>query len=788
MRSGKVTPVRLLILFAIVLTLRPGLGDEPEMFADVEPIAWSDDDLFGRMMEGAHQFVERKIADAKATRSRHWNYDFSSRERYEKSVSGNRKRLQEIIGVVDRRSPAHMERFEDDENPSLVSETESYTIHQVRWDCVEGVPVEGLLAAPKAQAIGLVVVVPDADQTPEQLTGLDAGFPPELQIGRRLVENGLAVVIPAIVDRHKFDTDDERLIRSDQTHREWIYRQAYHMGRHVIGYEVQAVLAAIDWGRQHYPELPVGVAGYGEGGLSCFYAAAIDTRIDVALITGYFDDRQAMWSEPIYRNVWSLVAHFGDAEIASLILPRRLTIEFSDFPQVSGHKGDIQTPEFERVANEFNRIPTHSILPPAAFVHGENAPIGPWSPEAIRQFAKGFGVDSDLPLRGEPPQDRRKSFDAKARQARLVGSQQQHVQNLILASEHARDRFFLLKTLPALEQLPTSTKKNLPTRSAEEFISNAKPFRKVFLEQFIGQFDEPMLPPRPRMRKVLETEAWTAWDVVLDVYPELFAYGVLIVPNDLKPGERRPVVVCQHGRNGTPRDTIDGDSTAYNQFAARLAERGFITFAPQNLYRGEDRYRWLDRKAKSIGCTLFSLIVAQHAQILNWLESLPPVDGERIGFYGLSFGGKTAMQVPTVLEKYRLSICSGYFNDLTRKVAAVDMPQCFLRTIEWELPCWNLGNHFSHAEMAYLMVPRPFMVERGHLDGVARDRWVAHEYARVRYLYAQLGLADKTEIEYFQGGHTINGEGTFAFLHRHLDWPVPTQPAEKLGPNDNPPP
>src|SRR5262245_8559306 len=30
-------------------------------------------------------------------------------------------------------------------------------------------------------------------------------------------------------------------------------------------------------------------------------------------------------------------------------------------------------------------------------------------------------------------------------------------------------------------------------------------------------------------------------------------------------------------------------------------------------------------------------------------------------------------------------------------------------------------------------------------------------------LYAQLGLADRTEIEFFQGGHSINGEGAFDF-------------------------
>jgi hypothetical protein len=30
---------------------------------------------------------------------------------------------------------------------------------------------------------------------------------------------------------------------------------------------------------------------------------------------------------------------------------------------------------------------------------------------------------------------------------------------------------------------------------------------------------------------------------------------------------------------------------------------------------------------------------------------------------------------------------------------------------------------------------------------------------------------DRCEIEWFVGPHTINGKGTFAFLHRHLNWP-----------------
>ena len=37
------------------------------------------------------------------------------------------------------------------------------------------------------------------------------------------------------------------------------------------------------------------------------------------------------------------------------------------------------------------------------------------------------------------------------------------------------------------------------------------------------------------------------------------------------------------------------------------------------------------------------------------------------------------------------------------------------------MPEWNLGNTFNYAELSWLICPRPFMVERGHDDGVASD-------------------------------------------------------------------
>ena len=93
------------------------------------------------------------------------------------------------------------------------------------------------------------IVVPDADQTPEMLAGLAPGIPAESQFARRLAESGCRVIVPVLIDRDDTYSIGADAARRPRTcpHREFIYRQAYEMGRHIIGYEVQKILALVDW-------------------------------------------------------------------------------------------------------------------------------------------------------------------------------------------------------------------------------------------------------------------------------------------------------------------------------------------------------------------------------------------------------------------------------------------------------------------------------------------------------------------------------------------------------------
>jgi dienelactone hydrolase len=773
----------------------------PDVFPGTKPLT-PEEDRSIRILDNAHLFIEEKIRGSKDKRSQYWKRDFTSPEAYDQSVAPNRQSLMKMIGVEDKEVPMQsfklelrdehppiaLEKYSVNGDPLVIAETPAYRVYQVRWPVLQHVNGEGLLIEPRKTPIANVVAIPDADQTPEQLAGLAPGIAPESQFARRLAENGYQVLIPVLVNRNFLFPGTTQ----QQTHREWIYRQAFHMGRHIIGYEVQKVLSAVDWFKHVNGDRKVGVAGYHEGGLIAFYAAALDTRIDAALVSGYFNSRENTWNEPLYRNIDNLLTEFGDAEIATLIAPRPLVVEHSAIPEFiersikpgepeekigqwpyTGYKGTLKTPDGAVVSEEYKRVErlTKRGFMPGGLIAGTNTTALPFgSQQAIERFTS-FLSGSSMPIARELPRDQRKNFDAAGRQIRQVKEMEDHIQMLMRDSDYERNRFFLYSVMPEFEKRTWSTKPVHPSHSPDRFIAALPKYRKIFQEEIIGRFDDPMLPANPHTRKLYDNERWSGYEVQMDVFPNLQAAGILLIPKDLKDGERRPVVVCQHGRDGFPQRLIEDGWTAYNHTASKLADQGFIVYAPYNPYRGEEKYRWLVRKAASVGKSMFSFIIPQHDQTLQWLSSLPFVDAERIAFYGLSFGGETAMRVPSILEGYCLSICSGDFGDYTRKVVDTHFSRGFMNSMEWEIPVFNMGSTFSHAELAYLIFPRPFMVERGHDDLVQQTEWVAYEYGKVKYLYDQFGLSDKTAIEFFNGGHSMRGEGSFDFLHKHLNWP-----------------
>ena len=758
MDDARICIALLATCMVITLTVAKATADGPAL-PGTKALTWKGD-LASRLVTGVDKFLLREIDKAAADRAKHWKRDLSSPAAYERSIEPNRKRLAHILGVRDQRVAFDApELVGTTARPSLVGKGEGYEVYAVRWPAFGDVHGEGLLLTPtKGPPIADVVAIPDAGLTPEQIAGLAHGVAWDSQYARRLAESSCRVIVPVVINRR------ERM--SKLTNREFLYRSAFELGRHVIGYEVQKVLACVDYfSKGAGGKARIGVIGWGEGGLLALYAAAVDRRIDAVCVSGYFDDRSNIWQEPIDRNVFGLLEQFGDAELAGLIAPRALIVEAARAPEATipggrGAPARVVTPKLAAVRKEFARAGTlvAGLKPPPRSTlivsDGGKGPFG--TAGALKALLESLAPGAKLAPSGPAPRRVRKAPSPAVRHRRQVHELDRHNQELLRESPYVRKEFM----------------KKLDTSSPAKYRQTVAWYRRFFRDEVIGHFDRPLLPPNPRTRKVYDEPKWTGYEVVLDVYPDVIAYGLLLVPKDLKPRERRPVVVCQHGLEGRPQDTIGKQAYhAYKAFAAKLAQRGFVTFAPQNLYIFGDRFRTLQRKANPLKKTLFSVIVPQHQQITDWLKTLDFVDGRRIAFYGLSYGGKTAMRVPPLVSNYCLSICSADFNEWVWKNASSRSRYSYVRTGEYEIFEFDLGSTFNYAEMAALIAPRPFMVERGHFDGVAPDETVAYEFAKVRHLYAaRLKIPGRCQIEWFAGPHTIHETGTFEFLHKHLKW------------------
>lgn len=719
-------------------------------------------DLASDMVEGLDRFLLNQIRQVYEQR-------LNPKPLTAESSAKLREQLRAALGIRDERaefaSPEVVIAFGEQ---GVIAENERLDIAAIRWPVLNdpspqgaGLPsiqMEGLLLKPRGMIRAAVIVVPDAGQTPEDLSGIGDNLPEDQQTARHLAELGCAVVIPTTISRDR----EKRLNRADLTHREYLHRTAFELGRTLAGYEIQGILGIVDWVTREFPGLPCGITGYGEGGLESLYAAAVDERIDAAMVSGFFGPREGSWQEPIDRNFFGLLNFAGAAEAAALVMPRKLFINPQTGPEVSfagngGAPAVLRSPAVDAVQSEFQRLQQLAGANSSSAILMD--PAQQSASEIVRVFGRALtATDEAVPIQPllKLQVNRKTEESAKHREQQLIRQIDRHTQSLLRESSFVRKEFM----------------KELKTDSVEAYEQSVEDYRTIFRKSVIGEFSEELLPVAARSRKSWETTAWTGHEVVLDVFEDVFAYGVLLLPKDLKPGEQRPVVVCQHGLEGRPTDCFLHDHQAYHDFAAKLCERGFITFCPQNPYIFNDRFRTLQRKAQPLGKTLFSLIVPQHQQIVNWLKTQPFVDPSRIAFYGLSYGGKSAMRIPALVTDYCLSICSADFNEWVLKNATTRHGFSYVWTGEYEIFEWDLGSTFNYAEMAALICPRPFMVERGHFDGVGEDGWVAYEYARVRHLYAaRLGLAEKTEIEWFVGPHTINGQGTYDFLHRHLKWP-----------------
>jgi dienelactone hydrolase len=650
------------------------------------------------------EFYERQIRDAAPRRQA-----FAR-----KPPELQRKLLRELTGAIDQPMAPVATR-------APLGEANEYTAALVSWPLLRmgtqpptrgsaGTLVRcyGILLEPKpAGKRPAVIAVSDATGSAADLAGLTGRLPEGQQTARQLALAGYVVFAPFFTQRRAFSEPwlEDRL---------WLMHLGYQTGRHIVGAELIQIGSILDF----LATLPavdaerLAIAGYGQGGVTALYAAALDTRLKVALSSGYLDDARPDWEQPEDRMLWKLRANFSNDQIAALVSPRKLRI-------------------------------CHAIDAAAlAWLAQEQHPSAP----------------APSPANAATP-----SLDLEK------------VSEIANAQFSEWQAFFRNMALEAADSLQTRWSADYSSPAAYERSMAAK--REAYFD-LIGYYPSAEGPLHAKSVQVYDEPEFSGYRLSIRVYEGVQAYGILLVPKGMKPGERRPVVLVQHGLAGLPESALGvkpnpRDDAVYSRFGLRLVERGYIVFAPMIATQDNPERTRLIRRAHLTGLIPAGMDVKKFGRILDYLSTLPYVDANRFAFYGLSYGGYTALWTGPGEPRFQVVISSGHFNDWNVKTTDLTQGTSYVFYFN-VVDQYNFGmlGQFNHSDLASLIAPRAFMVEIGDHDGVviAPRSAVDREIDKALEVYRRLGIPDKGQVSRFNGPHMVSGHDAYPFLDRCLNW------------------
>jgi len=718
---------------------------------------------------GLAEFVQLRIDETQPGRTNLWNWDYSSLNSYEISCASHKTNLTAMLGISAGQTKVISNQWQN------IGTGSYYSIEKFAIYTEEGITARGISAFPLCTNPVSVVIIPATDPyTPEIILGIETNFP-ELAIGKKLLKKNIAVVCPVFINHQEWWSGNSMVTNPEPgkptsgnaitnilDHRRWLFQQGYHVGKQLIGDETAEIIACVNLlsTDSRISTNSIGVVGRDlDSGASAFFATALDEKIQAVMLSGYFNKRTDIWKQFIEHQFFGFLKEFGDAEVASLIAPRGLTIESPiDFPKVPVN---TSSSEFARAKIHYDNLgesdKINFICPP-----GSTNIFG--CDEAINIFVNSLNAETNI------FQDcslvLTSSYSHISQMRKLFYETQDWYQQLCSNSYDVRQAFFWDK---------------IDTSSVENYKISTETFHSNLYYDIYGNVPKADVPLQAWSCVYKSNENFVTYRVLMTFYTNVKCYGLLNVPYNIQEGEKRPCIICQHGLEGCPEYVSDYKYTnnpqinVYHTFAAQLANIGFITFAPQNPTAYASTFRNIHRRATVIGWDLKGFILRQHQRMLDFLSTMPFIDTNRFAIYGLSWGGRTASWIGAAEPRYKVVVSSGNFSDAVQKYTSIENYYSYLFLAGYWLPeddlwVFNRFNKFSHAELAGLIAPRPFMVECGLDDNVPRSEWASNEYIKVRQLYDSLGIFDETRIEFFDGGHEIHGVGTFEFLEEKLDF------------------
>jgi dienelactone hydrolase len=221
----------------------------------------------------------------------------------------------------------------------------------------------------------------------------------------------------------------------------------------------------------------------------------------------------------------------------------------------------------------------------------------------------------------------------------------------------------------------------------------------------------------------------------------------LLLPKNLKEGEKRPAVVVFHPTtNETLREPVGLGKRQEMALALQLTRRGYITLSPECyiMKGGGARSQAQELARRRPGWTGLGKMIFDASRCVDYLESLPEVDRSRIGCIGHSLGAKEVLYAMAFEPRYR----AGVFNEggIGLRMSNWTDPWYLTEAMKQHIPAME-----NHQVMA-LIAPRPFLIMGGEsADGAASWTFVKE----VRSVYQLLGAGDRVGLHIHRAGHAF---------------------------------
>ena len=326
-----------------------------------------------------------------------------------------------------------------------------------------------------------------------------------------------------------------------------------------------------------------------------------------------------------------------------------------------------------------------------------------------------------------------------------------------------------LRFAPPVQNLDTV--RRFPDYSAMAWEQTSQYLRRHILVS-TGQYPnfEPLLklPLNPQIFGKIERSDYTVEKVYFESYPGFFCTGNLYRPRG-KDGPF-PAIVSPHGHWDRGRlENIERGSIPGR--CINFAKQGYVIFS-YDMVGYNDSGQQVDHRSfpngdrEAIwGISLLGLQLQNAIRSIDFLQSLPDVDPDRIACTGASGGGTQTFMLMAIDDRIKVSAP-------VNMISAHMQGGCLCENAP------NLRIDFSNIEIGAMMAPRPLLLVSATGDWTKDTPDV--EYPAIHSIYQHFGAADKIHQVQIDAEHNYNKASREAVYQWFAKWLLENQDSSKL--------